>query len=43
MGFITNPSDEAFLSEAPRRQRLIEAVAQAIDGYFTEEQKLAIR
>jgi N-acetylmuramoyl-L-alanine amidase len=43
MGFITNASDEAFLSQASRRQRLVDAVAVAIDGYFTEELKLAAR
>ena len=41
MGFITNPSDEAFLSSQNRRQKLTDAVAAAIDGYFSEETKLA--
>jgi N-acetylmuramoyl-L-alanine amidase len=43
MGFITNPQDEAFLSNANRRQKLTDAVAAAIDGYFNEETKLASR
>jgi N-acetylmuramoyl-L-alanine amidase len=43
MGFITNPQDEAVLASAGRRQRLTDAVAKAIDGYFAEETKLAAR
>ncbi|HET9159041.1 MAG TPA: N-acetylmuramoyl-L-alanine amidase [Caulobacteraceae bacterium] len=43
MGFITNPQDEAFLTSAKRRQALTNAVADAIDGYFSEESKLAAR
>lgn len=43
MGFITNDRDEAFLSNANRRQKLTDAVAAAIDGYFSEETKLASR
>jgi len=43
MGFITNDRDEAFLSNAAKRQKLTDAVAAAIDGYFSEETKLAAR
>ncbi|MDB5454372.1 MAG: N-acetylmuramoyl-L-alanine amidase [Caulobacteraceae bacterium] len=43
MGFITNPQDEAFLSSASRRQRLTDAVAKAIDGYFSDETRRAAR
>jgi N-acetylmuramoyl-L-alanine amidase len=43
MGFITNPKDESFLTSASRRQKLTNAVADAIDGYFSEESKLAAR
>lgn len=43
MGFITNPQDEAFLTNAQRRQHLTDKVASAIDGYFTDETKLAAR
>ncbi len=34
MGFITNPDDEALLSEERSRRRLMRAVAQSIDTYF---------
>lgn len=43
MGFITNSQDEAFLNNAQRRQKLTDAVARAIDGYFNQETKLAVR
>jgi N-acetylmuramoyl-L-alanine amidase len=43
MGFITNAQDEAFLSNAAHRQKLTDAVARAIDGYFSQETKLASR
>ena len=43
MGFITNDRDEAFLSNSAKRQKLTDAVAAAIDGYFSEETKLAAR
>ena len=34
MGFITNPGDEAELSDPSRRNALMDAVAQAVDDYF---------
>ncbi|HEY3813081.1 MAG TPA: N-acetylmuramoyl-L-alanine amidase [Caulobacteraceae bacterium] len=34
MGFITNPADEAELSDPVRRGQLMDAVAQAVDDYF---------
>jgi N-acetylmuramoyl-L-alanine amidase len=34
MGFITNPGDEAELSDPVRRGQLMDAVAQAVDDYF---------
>jgi N-acetylmuramoyl-L-alanine amidase len=34
MGFITNPGDEAELSDPNRRAALMDAVAQAVDDYF---------
>lgn len=43
MGFITNAQDEAFLSNAAKRERLAGAIAEAIDAYFSEETKLASR
>jgi N-acetylmuramoyl-L-alanine amidase len=43
MGFITNPEDERFLSDADRRKRLMDAVGQAIDDYFTQEARYAAR
>jgi N-acetylmuramoyl-L-alanine amidase len=36
MGFITNPDDERALGDARRRQRLIRAVAEGIDRYFSQ-------
>lgn len=35
MGFITNPDDEALLGDERRRRRLMRAVSEAIDGYFS--------
>ncbi len=43
MGFITNPQDERELSDPVERRRLMGAVAEAIDSYFTREAKLAAR
>ncbi len=38
MGFITNPQDEAALSDPVRRGRLMDAVARAVDDYFDRAQ-----
>lgn len=35
MGFMTNPEDEAALADPARRRKLMEAVADAIDDWFT--------
>ncbi|MCA0358506.1 MAG: N-acetylmuramoyl-L-alanine amidase [Proteobacteria bacterium] len=35
MGFITNPEDEAFLSAKASRARLVDAVADSIEAYFS--------
>ena len=35
MGFITNPEDEAFLTTKSSRARLVNAVAESIEGYFS--------
>jgi N-acetylmuramoyl-L-alanine amidase len=34
MGFITNPQDEASLNDRDKRARLMDAVGDAIEGYF---------
>lgn len=36
MGFMTNPDDERALADARRRQRLMRAVAEGIDRYFSQ-------
>jgi N-acetylmuramoyl-L-alanine amidase len=43
MGFISNSEDEAFLRDAGQRNRLMNAVGDAIDDYFTESTRLASR
>lgn len=35
MGFITNPEDERLLTDTRARRRLMRAVAEGIDGYFS--------
>lgn len=35
MGFITNPEDETFLSSKASRARLVDAVADSIEAYFS--------
>jgi len=35
MGFITNPDDEAFLTTRSSRSRLVNAVADSIEAYFS--------
>lgn len=39
MGFITNPQDEANLTDPVRRERLVEGVASAVDDYFEGERR----
>lgn len=43
MGFITNPEDEAHLSDPDRRRRFMNRVGDAIDTYFAQETRLALR
>ncbi|MGI8840591.1 MAG: N-acetylmuramoyl-L-alanine amidase family protein [Caulobacteraceae bacterium] len=43
MGFISNPLDEARLSDPAQRGRLMDAVAGAIDAYFASRTTLAAR
>jgi N-acetylmuramoyl-L-alanine amidase len=43
MGFLTNPKDEANLGSKAHRTRLMNAVGDAIDAYFTERTTLAAR
>jgi N-acetylmuramoyl-L-alanine amidase len=43
MGFISNSEDEAFLRDAGHRNRLMNAVGDAIDDYFVESTRLASR
>ena len=43
MGFISNTEDEAFLRDAGQRNRLMNAVGDAIDDYFTESTRVASR
>lgn len=42
MGFLTNAEDEARLTDARQRQRLIAAVAEAIDAHFTAHPPLLL-
>ena len=43
MGFITNREDEAILSDAGGRTRMMNAVGDSIDAYFAQETRLASR
>jgi N-acetylmuramoyl-L-alanine amidase len=43
MGFITSPEDEDTLASTSGRKRLMDAVGDSIDAYFTEQTKLASR
>ena len=43
MGFITNREDERVLADPERRKALMGGVADAIDAYFTQESKYAMR
>ena len=37
MGFITNPEDEAFLTNKASRARLVDAVGDSIEAYFSSD------
>jgi N-acetylmuramoyl-L-alanine amidase len=43
MGFITNADDEQALNDAARRERLMGAVGDAIDEYFSQQRRYAAR
>lgn len=43
MGFVTNPEDEKFLSDADKRVRFTGAIADAIDDYFSQGAQLAMQ
>lgn len=43
MGFITNPEDEKALTDAAHRKRVMDAVADAIESYFGQEKRYALR
>ena len=43
MGFVTNPDDERLLADPDHRGELMDGVAQAIDDYFVQEGRLALR
>jgi N-acetylmuramoyl-L-alanine amidase len=43
MGFITNPDDEHALADPDHRAKVMSAVAEAIDVYFAQESKYAMR
>jgi N-acetylmuramoyl-L-alanine amidase len=43
MGFITNADDERALGDPDHRKLLMDGVAQAIDDYFAQESRFAMR
>ena len=43
MGFITNPEDEKALADPDHRAKVMDAVGNAIDAYFTQEARYAMR
>jgi N-acetylmuramoyl-L-alanine amidase len=43
MGFISNSQDERELSNPSRRAAFMNAVAEAIDAYFAQEARYALR
>ncbi len=43
MGFITNASDERVLADPARRREFMSGVGDAIDSYFAQEAKYAMR
>jgi N-acetylmuramoyl-L-alanine amidase len=42
MGFITNPADEQMLTSSADRERLVDAVGDAIDAYFQRQLRVAL-
>jgi N-acetylmuramoyl-L-alanine amidase len=43
MGFITNPDDEKALADPDHRAKVMDAVGDAIDAYFAQEARYAMR
>jgi N-acetylmuramoyl-L-alanine amidase len=43
MGFITNREDERLLADSDRRRGLMDAVADAVDDYFLQDARYAMR
>jgi N-acetylmuramoyl-L-alanine amidase len=43
MGFLTNADDEDALRDPARRRRVMDGVAEAIDAYFGQEKRYALR
>jgi N-acetylmuramoyl-L-alanine amidase len=43
MGFMTNPEDEALLTDPKRRTAMMNAVGDGIDGYFAQAAQYAAR
>ena len=43
MGFMTNPDDEHALADPEHRDRVMNAVGDAIDAYFVQEARYAMR
>ncbi len=43
MGFVTNPEDERVLADPERRKAFMGGLADAIDAYFVQEAKYAMR
>jgi N-acetylmuramoyl-L-alanine amidase len=43
MGFMTNPDDEHALADADHREKVMDAVGDAIDAYFAQEARYAMR
>ena len=43
MGFITNPQDETSLNDGAKRERLMDAVGEAIEAYFDKPVQVAER
>ncbi len=42
MGFLTSPADERLLTRPADRQRLVDAIGDAIDAYFQQELRVAL-
>ncbi len=43
MGFINNPADERLLTDSANRKRLMDAVGDAVDGWFARQVRVASR